>query len=199
VSEDRSRKRGDVLLETVYAATTALVEEEGYTSLSFLKVAQRARTSRTVLYRRWGTMLNLIHDAMSYRSSQALGGSLIDQLRDTGSLRGDLLHLIGVYQSLYAAVGPDIVNAVLFEMSRDNQQAQELKTGIDDQNEASIDVILGYAQARGEIVGPLGPAARSLPFDLIRIRFMLGRPLTDIDAQEIVDRILLPVFRSEAS
>jgi AcrR family transcriptional regulator len=190
-----TRKRGDVLLETIYAATTDVVAEDGYMALTFVKVAQRAHTSRTVLYRRWGTVLNLVHDTMTFKTSQAFGGTIPDQLRDTGSLRGDLLHLLGVYQRIYTVVGLDIVNAVLFEMSRNNQQAQELKAGIDAQNEISIQTILGFAQARGESVSPLSAVARGLPFDLVRVRYMLGHPLTDDTVQEIVDTVLLPVFQ----
>jgi len=200
VGEDpATRRRGDKLLETIYAATTAVVEEEGYTALTFVKVAQRAHTSRTVLYRRWATMLDLVHDTMAYKVAQGLGGSLTDLLRDTGSLRGDLLHLLGVYQRMYAAAGPDVVNAVLFEMSRDNRRAQTLKADIDAQNEASMDIIIGFAKTRGETVGPLGPVARNLPFDLVRMRFMLGRRLTDDDATGMVDEVLLPVFEGRPS
>jgi hypothetical protein len=141
-------------------------------------------------------MLNLVHDILVDKTSQALGGPVPDQVRDTGTLRGDLLHVLHAYQQIYAAVGPDVVNAVLFEMGRDSEQARTVKAGIDVQNVATIDAILGFARARGEDVRPRGPVARALPFDLVRMEYMFGHPLTDEIILEMVDDILLPVFRA---
>lgn len=189
------RKWGDELLETVYDATRELIREEGYTMLTFSKIARRAHTSRTVLYARWGTTLDLVHDIMSYKSAQALGGGFTDQLADTGSLRGDLLLLLAQYEKIYTGVGPDVVNAMLFEMSRDTSQVRELKDSIGQQNIASIETILGFARARGDVVKPVSRLVQSLPFDLIRIGYMWGRhSLNDDTLEQIVDEILLPIF-----
>ncbi len=57
-----TRRRGDTLTESIYQAVEDIIKTEGYTNLTFQKIAQAAQTSRTVLYRRWETPLDLIHD-----------------------------------------------------------------------------------------------------------------------------------------
>ena len=68
----------------------------------------------------WGTSLALIHELLVHKMHQVLNGELIDNIIDTGSLRSDLLHLLTLYQCFNVEVGPEIVNAVLFEMSQNN-------------------------------------------------------------------------------
>ena len=198
VAGGTARKRGEKLLETVYDATKELIREEGYTALTFAKIARRAHTSRTVLYSRWGTILTLVHDIMSYKSAQSLGGSLTDKLVDTGSLRGDFLHLLSLYVRIYRAVGPEVINAMLFEVSRNTDQVQELKDNVGLQNTESMETILAFAQARGDHVRAVSAMVQRLPFDLIRICYMWGRtPLDRVDLEQIVDDILVPVFLQE--
>ena len=190
-----ARRRGDLLLESIYTAATEIINTEGYANLTFLKVAERAKTSRTVLYRRWETPFDLVRAIMAYRTTRALGGDLMDEVKDTGSLRGDLLHLLKMYQKIYTAVGPDIMNAMLLEMSRNNMQLPVIKDDIGLRNHQLIERILGFAQLRGEKIKTLSPATLTLPFDMVRVRFLWGTPVLDKHTMEqMVDEVLLPVF-----
>src|SRR5262245_7230222 len=90
---DTSR-RGDKLAESIYQAVEDIIKTEVYTNLTFQKIAQATQTSRTVLYRRWETPLDLVHDIVVEKSLRALGGEFIDMIEDTGSLRSDLLHMV---------------------------------------------------------------------------------------------------------
>ncbi|MCL2461837.1 MAG: TetR/AcrR family transcriptional regulator [Defluviitaleaceae bacterium] len=190
-----TRRRGDKLLESIYDAATEIIREEGYVNLTFVKIARRAQTSRTVLYTRWGTPFNLIREIMTYRSDQALGGEILDEVKDTGSLRSDFLYLFELYQKLYAAVGLEVMNATLFEMSKDNARIPAVKSDIQSRNRETIDKLIGFAQARGEKIKELGAAARNLPFDLLRANFLWGKSALDRETlEQIVDEILLPVF-----
>jgi len=191
-----SRRRGDRLLESIYDAATQIINTEGYGALTFLRVARLARTGRTVLYRRWATPFDLVREIMIYRSTAALDGELIDKIEDTGSLRGDLLHLMDLYQRIYLATGPELMNAVLFEMSQDAARMAQMKDGAVFKNVQVMEKLLGFAKARGDEIKPLSMTAKTLPFDLIRTSFLWERRVLSADERErLVDEIVLPVFR----
>jgi len=190
-----TRKRGDKLLESIYDAAIEIIRNEGYGSLTFLKISRLARTGRTVLYRRWATPLDLIREIMKYRSEQALGGDLVELIKDTGSLRGDLLYMMELYQKIYLAVGPEVMNAMLFEMSQNNERIPALKNDVGFRNVEMMEKLKGFAAARGEKIKPLSEKAMRLPFDLIRVSFLWERHAMDeAERERLVDEILLPVF-----
>jgi len=190
-----TRKRGDVLIESIYSAAIEIIREEGYGNLTFLRIARLARTGRAGLYRRWATPLDLVREIMTYRSAQELGGNLEDLVEDTGSLRGDLLYMMGLYNRIYVNVGPEIMNAILFEMGQNNAGIPAIKDDIGFRNVELMEKLLGFAEARGEKVNKVGKATLTLPFDLIRMSFLWGqRELGREACEQLVDEILLPVF-----
>jgi len=190
-----TRKRGDKLIESIYDAAIEIIRSEGYSNLTFLRISRLAHTGRTVLYRRWATPLDLIREIMTYRSAQALGGDLLDLIQDTGSLRGDLLYLLELYQKIYTGVGPEVMNAMLFEMSQNNRRIPEIKSDVGFRNVEMMDKLLGFARARGEKIKPLSEQALTLPFNLIRMSFLWERRTIDgPEREQLVDDILLPVY-----
>ncbi|MCL2880596.1 MAG: TetR/AcrR family transcriptional regulator [Treponema sp.] len=190
-----TRKRGDRLIESIYDAALEIIRNEGYRNLTFLRISRLACTGRTVLYRRWATPLNLVREIIKYRSMQALGGDLADLIKDTGSLRGDLLHLLDLYQKIYVSVGPEIINAMLFEMSQNNTRIPAIKSEIGFRNVEMMVKLLESARARGEKIKPVSEKTLSLPFDLIRMGFLFERKTMNRREQmQLVDEILLPVF-----
>ena len=194
-----TRRRGDTLTESIYQAVEDIIKTEGYTNLTFQKIAQAARTSRTVLYRRWETPLELIHDLVVEKLLHALGGEFIDMLEDTGSLRGDLLRLLTLYQRYYIAVGPEIMNAVLFEASQNSPAMVAMAQNAVKKNILAIRKVLDFARMRGDKVKNVSEFALRLPFDMIRMQYLLLQ--TEIDARQLellVDEILLPVFSETA-
>lgn len=192
----RGRRRGDVLTESIYQATVEVLKEDGYANLTFQKIAHMTRTSRTVLYRRWGSPFALIHEIMVDKMHKALNGDLIDQITDTGSFRGDLLRLLTLYQSVYTEVGPEIMNAVLFEMSQSGEEIQNLRNNAIEKNILTMKKLIMFAQTRGEKIREISPLTLTLPFDLIRIENILHQTVMDAKHLEhLVDEILLPVYR----
>jgi len=190
-----TRKRGDKLIESIYDAAIEIIRSEGYGSLTFLRISRLARTGRTVLYRRWATPLDLIREIMKYRSMQALGGDLPDLIKDTGSLRGDLLYLLDLYQKIYVSVGPEIMNAMLFEMSQNNMRIPAIKNDIGFRNVEMMGKLLEFAKARGEKISPVSEKTLRLPFDLIRMSFLWERQtMGEAERKQLVDEILLPVY-----
>lgn len=194
-----TRRRGDTLTESIYQAVEDIIKNEGYTNLTFQKVAQAAQTSRTVLYRRWETPLDLIHDIVVEKSRHMLGGDFIDMIEDSGSLRGDLLLLVTMYQRFYTEVGPEIMNAMLFEASQNSPAMVAIGQNAVRRNIAAMGKVLDFARMRGEKVKNVSEFALRLPFDLIRMQYVLHRTVLDAPQLEhLVDEILLPVFSETA-
>ena len=194
-----TRRRGDTLTESIYQAVEDIIKTEGYSNLTFQKIAQAAQTSRTVLYRRWETPLELIHDIIVEKSLHALGGELIDMIEDTGSLRGDLLHMLTLYQRYYIEVGPEIMNAMLFEMSQNSPTMVAIGQNAVKKNILAMRKVLDFARMRGEKVKNVSEFALRLPFDLIRMQYLLHRiPIDAPQLELLVDEILLRVFSETA-
>jgi len=88
-SAGSSRRRGDALEGAILAATWDLLAEEGFAAVTFEAVASLAKTSRSVIYRRWPSRDDLIDATVAWQYSQETTPVL-----DIGSLRGDLVALM---------------------------------------------------------------------------------------------------------
>ncbi|MED4851572.1 TetR/AcrR family transcriptional regulator [Caldifermentibacillus hisashii] len=195
VTGRNTRRRGDILTESIYNATIELINKVGYHNLTFQQIANAAETSRTVLYRRWKTTYDLIREIIEYKVTNVLGGPLIDKIEDTGSLRGDLMHLLSLYQSLYVEVDHEIMNAILFEMGQNKDKISEIEINATNKNILVMRKLLQFAKNRGEKIKEVSDATLTLPFDLIRVENILRKDGIDTKRLELlVDEILLPVF-----
>ncbi len=192
-----TRKRGDTLVETIYDAAVKLIKEVGYANLTFQQIAKAAKTSRSVLYRRWANMFDLLMQIVDDRFSKALGGQLIDRIENTGTLRGDLLNLLALYQSTYAEIGPEILSAVLFEIGQGNNKVPEAEVDAAAKNILVMRKLLESAKSRGEKIKEVSDIILTLPFNLIRMENLMYK---NVDSNRIVlfvDEILLPVFTAQ--
>ena len=189
-----TRKRGDALVESIYDAVVKLIKEVGYPNLTFQQIAKVARTSRSVLYRRWANMFDLLMEIVDDRSSKALGGQLIDKIENTGSLRGDLLNLLTLYQSIYAEIGPEIMSAALFEIGQGSQELPEADADVTTKNIMVMQKLLKNAMSRGEKIKKVSDITLTLPFTLIRMENLMHKNVDSNRIALFVDEILLPVF-----
>ena len=190
------RKRGNVLLESIYDATVKVIKEVGYANLTFQQIAKTAKTSRTVIYRRWSTKFDLIREIKEYKKSIVLDGELSDEIQKTESLREDLLQLLTLYQKVYMGVGPEIMSAFLFELSQNNDKIAEIKIIAKEKNIMIMKKLLEFARERGDKIKKVSNETLVLPFDLIRIENVMWK--SEIDESRLaslVDEILIPVFR----
>ncbi|MBV4417407.1 TetR/AcrR family transcriptional regulator [Clostridium tyrobutyricum] len=190
------RKRGNVLLESIYDATVEVIKKVGYANLTFQQIAKAAKTSRTVIYRRWATKFDLIREIKEYKKSIVLDGELFDKIQKTESLREDLLQMITLYQKVYMEVGHEIMSAFLFELSQNNDKIAEIKIIAKEKNIMIMKKLLEFARERGDKIKKVSNETLVLPFDLIRIENVMWK--SEIDESRLaslVDEILIPVFR----
>jgi AcrR family transcriptional regulator len=189
-----TRKRGDALVESIFDAAVKLIKEVGYSNLTFQQIAKAAKTSRSVLYRRWATMFDLLMEIVDARSSKALGGQLIDKIENTGSFRGDLLKLLTLYQRIYTEIGPEILSAVLFEIGQGNNKVPEAEVDAAEKNILVMRKLLENAKLRGEKIKEVSDVTLRLPFNLIRMENLMYNHVDSNRIAVFVDEILLPVF-----
>jgi len=190
-SGGKTRRRGEELENALLDAAWDELQAVGYTRLTMEAVADRAGTSRAVLYRRWRKRPELVIAAMR-RHRPLLSGDI----PDTGSLRGDVLTLLRRMSHRLAETGQETIYGVLGDyfgdaelFSRLQDQVLQIRTGV-------MTTILDRAAARGEARAEIRPMVATLPTDLFRQQIFLARSAPSDDVlEEIVDEIFLPLVR----
>jgi AcrR family transcriptional regulator len=187
-----TRRRGTALEEALLAAAWEELVEKGYAGLTIDAVADRARTGRQVLYRRWPAKRDLaIAAVMYYQSRNPVS------LPDTGSLRGDLIAY------LTEALAKRAEMAAMFTLNMAQIFTEGAGTPLQVREELfgavgtrAVDQIYERAIARGEAdPDRLTPRVRALPFDLIRAQMMMTMGAVPADeVVGIVDEIVLPLI-----
>ena len=192
-----SRRRGSDLLENLYEAVLKLVAEANPLTLTFHQIAQAANTSRTVLYRRWPTVLDLLYAVYTHKARLLFEGTFLEQLPDTGSLRGDFIQLLRRYQQVMEEIGVAVLNNYYFLRLQDpdNQHKPAIHTQAVGKHLTAVRTLLQKAKARGEGVKQVADLTLMLPFDLLRAE-NLFRPgnMSSRRIEGLVDEVLLPVF-----
>lgn len=194
--EDRPRRRRGAELESALLdAAWAQLTDGGYASFTIDAVAERAGTSKPVVYRRWADKHELLRAAVRH-----VAGKTMHPSPDTGSLRGDLL--AQMRQSSRDRISLAAVLMVhlggYFEES--GSSLGELRELILAGATTRVNEVIERAVARGE-VDPARLTARiiDLPHALFRHEVMMTlKPVPEEVAAEILDTIFLPLVRPPA-
>jgi AcrR family transcriptional regulator len=101
-------------LNVCRATLTMVAElaETGYPRLTMEGVAARARTGKQVLYRRWPSRADLVTAAV-----RARGGSILQDVPDTGSLREDALILLRHMAGRARELGTEIMRGLMYDVA----------------------------------------------------------------------------------
>ena len=192
----KSRRRGEALEHAILEAAWDELSEVGYARLNFEAVAARAGTSKPVIYRRWPTRAALVFAArMRYAPT-------VPEPEDTGDLRGDLLAWISGALNRHGDSSRDAIAGLITDAFRNPDLLDELRTQLNMSALSShVLEILERAAARGEVpTADLPKRVLRLPVDLMRNEMILyGRGLSDAAVEEMVDDVLIPLFKSGGS
>lgn len=192
VVADGRRRAGrprDVHLDReLISAAQHLLAEVGYDKLSMEAVAARTGSGKTTVYRRWKTKADLVVDAIRALEWAA-------EAPDTGSLRGDLIALAGVFlerNTLRDSVMAGMVTA----MARDGDIRRAVAEIVDAPRHDAFAAILANAYARGEIVRPDGwefvrDIFPAMAFHRVAV---LGLPLDEEFTLGLIDEITVPLL-----
>ena len=182
--EKPTRRRGAELETAILDAARDELLAGGYSGFTIEGVAERAGTSRHVVYRRWSTRQELALAAMRHDMVRAPVA-----IPDTGTLRGDLIALMSRANETRMAMAA-VFSLHLGTYYRETGMTPDsLREELLGGRTISTDVILDRAIARGE-VDPAGltPRRRSLAGDLFRHEVLMTlKPIPKPVIEELVD------------
>ncbi|MFB4306785.1 TetR/AcrR family transcriptional regulator [Actinomadura sp. GTD37] len=188
-AEGQTRRRGAVLEEAILDAAVEELTESGFSGLTMDRVAERARTNKNAIYRRWPNRL-----ALGIAAYRRLATTV--QPPDTGGLRDDVLEQLRRANRHWSSP----LGSVLRDLLAAAGGASELLAQLPDQSAdavaASWLTILGRAVARGEAAPEaLHPRVATVAIVLLRNEFVMrGVPTApDEVLVEIVDEVYLPL------
>jgi AcrR family transcriptional regulator len=183
------RRRGDELNHAIFTATMDELMENGYPKLTMDRVAERARTSKASLYRRWSNKTDLVMDALLHHFPTP------DELPTTETLRDDLFAVLRHMSDFMAGPIGDVAKCAFTDMIADPDISKRARRRfIDRRHDLFLSILRRWAD-RGEVrpevlthrVASVGPS-------LMRDYFLLSSlPIPDHVIDEIVDEVLLPL------
>ncbi|CAM4233213.1 TetR/AcrR family transcriptional regulator [Kibdelosporangium persicum] len=185
------RKRGAELEAAILAATREGLVERGYAALSMDWIAERARTSKAALYRRWRTLGELV----VYAHARLVQSLLTTP--DTGSFASDTRTMLRSMADLMDSEYGELLRGVLAEIMKNRELAAEARRQLADSEPHAMDEIYRRGIERGEVRPELrGTRTMTVALDLLRSEFILhGTPITDAVIDDILDAVYLPLVR----
>lgn len=186
-----------MLVDAVHEAALAEIAEHGVRGASMDRIAKRAGTGKSALYRRWPNVRALALDVFISTMETALP----ETEPDTGSLRGDLLvNITTMAQDLEGDLGI-VLRELISEAAHDPALGAEFQTRFGQDKERGVVVVIQRAMARGEIpVQPIDPYVLQVPAAMVVHQLVLtGRPPTSDELHHIIDGIVLPLLRAPSA
>ena len=190
----RGRKLDPTRDAVILDAALDVLAEVGYAGMTVDMVATRARAGKGALYRRWSSKEELVIDAVARMGRLDVD---VDQLPDTGTLRGDILALIRL--ELMESQGRKLrVTAGLMSMLASHQDLVAAA------NHANIGpwltanrVLIQRAVDRGEVRADadVETLARLIPAMSAHRVSLEGKPIDPEFVITLTDEILLPALR----
>jgi len=186
----RDSKRGAERRTAICQAVCDLLGKVGYDRMTMDAIANQAKASKATIYRMWVDKPELVADALKCNFGDSA------ETPDTGSLRGDLLALMGTACEITNTEVGEIVAGVMTAASHDQRLAETLnETLFKDKLKLHAEIV-GHAVSRGEVHADTDPSLlHEVMHSMITGRklWSLG-PLDDEFAQHVVDDVLIPVL-----
>ena len=184
-----TRRRGATLEHALLDAAWEELQTSGYAKLTMERVAERAGTSRAVIYRRWPNRAALAIAAWRHRQP-VLSGTI----PDTGTLRGDVLAILRRASARLTELSPDTFIGMLGDLLADEDSFDTTLEQVTRGGGEVMATLLARAAARGEARTGVPPRVARLPLDLLRHELILThQPPSQQALEEIVDQVFLPL------
>jgi AcrR family transcriptional regulator len=186
----RHRRRGDELEAALLEAAWQELVEAGFARLTMESVASRAKTGVAVLYRRWPNKDDLVLAAIRH-----YGTMHPVRVPDTGSLRGDMIALLGEFSNARVSFATTISAVFSGLLASTGLTPAEVREQVIADRPLSSEQIFTRAHERGEIdLDALSPAVLAMPFDLMRHDMLMTyQPISQERVLAIVDDLFLPL------
>lgn len=185
------RRRGEELNAAILRAALEELAEVGYAKLTMEGVAERARTGKASVYRRWPSRMELAIEAVYHSMPDP------DSPPDTGTLRGDLLATLRRNAEILAGPAGEALRGLLSDVLRDRGRAKELRDLSRGAGRRGVQEICRRAVERGEIdQEAITPRRLDVAQAMLRQEFLFhGTPIPDETIVAIVDEVMLPLLQ----
>jgi len=195
MNDNVSRRRGVTLENAILDQAWLLLQQKGYGKLTMDEVAHTAKTNKNAIYRRWPQKSYLIFAAISRHAP-----SINFEIRDHGSLKEDLTALFESLNPIFKIIKPNDLRDLISDMFS-NMTSYDLFVGFNHENgiRKSLETLITRANLRNEIslsINTISEKALNLPSLLIINEIVLHGKLTKASIEDIIDHILLPIYRA---
>ena len=185
-SHTRRPGTGPRQAERLYGVVLELLRERGFDAVAIEAVAQRAGINKTTIYRWWPSKDALVADALTHSELLEL------VVPDTGSLRGDLVALVGQVRRLLSGAATAPIATTVFAAAASAPELAALTQDFFADRLSREQVIFDRAIARGEIgAGADIMLAIDLAMGAVWTRIMLRQQETGPDFDSQVADLLL--------
>ena len=192
----RQRRRGPELEAALLEAAWDELVEVGFARLTMESVAARAHTGVAVLYRRWPRKDDLVMAAIGH-----YGAVYPVEIPDTGSLRGDMVALLGGIGAGRVAFTAVVGAAFAGLLASSGLTPADVRARlVGDRPPWSLE-IYRRAHERGEIdLDAIAPAVLAMPFDLMRHDLLMTlKPIPHERIVSIIDDLFMPLATERSS
>jgi AcrR family transcriptional regulator len=187
-----TRRRGTALNQAIYEATLTELADTSFEELSFDKIAIRAGTGKTSLYRRWTTPAQLVLAALTDPDA-GLNPAAAPQ---TGSLRSDLIALLDEFAAVLDQPRGRALRPLLTQRPRHPELYTEVHRAIVEPRTAVLLAILEDSERTGDIRPEAAtPRIAALGPHLIVAEHMESGTVDHTEVTAIVDEVLLPLVQ----
>ncbi|MGN6125636.1 MAG: TetR/AcrR family transcriptional regulator [Humibacter sp.] len=185
-----TRRRGSELESALLDAAWDELSAKGYSGMTIDAVAERARTSRPVIYRRWPD-----REALALAAIRHHYDAEPIEVPDTGSLRGDLRELLRLASDRRTEMAVMLSAQLAGLFAETGMSLADVRARLIGGTTVWSSVILTRAQQRGEIDVDIVPErVQNLPFDLMRHELLMTHASVSREfIDTTVDGIFLPL------
>jgi AcrR family transcriptional regulator len=187
------RKRDDSLDHALLEAAHEVLLEQGAAGFTMDAVAAHAGTGKATIYRRWASKELLMVDAIAHiKRHQAH----LDDLPDTGTLRGDLLGLFKPKSMEQSVRQMQLTTAIAALLAQDPTLSESIEAAIVDPWVEANFRLMKRAQQRGEIApkADIKALSRIIP-SMAAYRGLVQRKAFDFAfLKKLVDTVVLPAL-----
>jgi AcrR family transcriptional regulator len=186
-----------VLERAILDAALEQLSTVGWNGLTMEGVAAGAQTGKAAVYRRWPSKEDLVADALR------AGLPRFDAVPDLGNVRDDLLDLCRRARDAMFSQSGLAVRSVIHEC--DAAQAERFHgvifAGVVEPTIEMLRQVIERGIERGEV---RADAANGYVFDAIPAMMMYrskmcGSEWSDVDLEEMIDQLMVPLLRRSAS
>jgi AcrR family transcriptional regulator len=196
--DDGGRRRGrpldPALAEPIRAAALKVLADVGYRGLTMDEVALVAGVSKATIYRRWASKVDLLVDVIDTASDELLVGV------DTGSLRDDLVALLGALADILTGPGGGASRALLGVLDAEPVLAEAYRRGPLARWDRAFREAFRKAAARGEVAAgaedSLGAASGA--GILVQQWLIGGQDVRGELVVRVVDEVMMPLLTPAA-